>query len=59
MGMEMMAKWVRLVAYESEEAHRAFSLSSAVRYRVDVADNLGAGNRDNLGWAPGMEQQEK
>jgi hypothetical protein len=39
-----------------EEASWGISLSPAVRYGVDVADDLGAGNRDNLGLAPGMER---
>jgi hypothetical protein len=43
----------KAVVYKSEEE---FSLSSAVKYGVDVADDLGAGNLEDLGRAPGIER---
>lgn len=42
--------------YESEDVSWEFSLSSAVRYGVDVAEDLGAGNLEDLGRAPGIER---
>ena len=44
------------VIYESEDVSWAFSLSSAVRYGAEVVDDLGAGNRDDLGRVPGIER---
>jgi hypothetical protein len=46
------------VTYESEEVSWPFSLSSAVRYGVDVADDFGAGNLEDLGRAPGIDERE-
>jgi hypothetical protein len=44
------------VVYKSAEE---FSLSSAVKYGVDVADDLGAVNLEDVGRAPGIERMRE
>jgi hypothetical protein len=46
----------KAVIFESEDVSWVFSLSSAVGHGAEVVDDLGAGNRDDLGCAPGIEQ---
>jgi hypothetical protein len=44
------------VVYKSD---KEFSLSSAVKYGVDVADDLGAGNLEDMGGRLELSQRGK